>query len=74
MNRPTLILHGLLALTIATLPAAAGAADLGFLKESPLYYFTDADRKLMNEAVQAVLNDSNVEAVREWTNPKNGYS
>ena len=56
------------------LPLAAGAAGLGFLKETPLYYFTDADNKLMNEAVMGVLNDADAEARREWTNPKNGYS
>ena len=58
--------------TLAVVPAQA--AGLGFLKETPLYYFGDADRKLMNTAVLAVLNDDNGEAVQEWRNPRNGYS
>ena len=73
MNRS---LHSLLAcLAFASvLPVSSHAAGLGFLKETPLYYFTPADNKLMNEAVFAVLNDSDAQARREWTNPKNGYS
>ncbi len=59
-------------MTVAAAPAFA--AGLGFLKETPLYYFGDADRKLMNAAVLAVLNDDNGEAMQEWSNPRNGYS
>lgn len=54
--------------------AASHAAGLGFLKETPLYYFGTADRALMQEAVQKVLADPAPNAVQEWRNPKNGYS
>jgi surface antigen len=64
-----------LSAVLAILAAVPGqAAGLGFLKETPLYYFGDADRKLMNTAVQSVLNDADGEAVQEWSNPRNGYS
>lgn len=57
------------------LAAAPGhAAGLGFLKETPLYYFGDADRKLMNAAVLTVLNADDGHSAQEWRNPRNGYS
>lgn len=55
-------------------PLTAGAAGLDFLRNSPVYYFTAADRKLMNDAAAAVLNDADASAVREWSNPRTGYS
>lgn len=50
------------------------AAGLGFLKNSPIYYFTQADLKLMNEAALAVLDAPEPDALREWRNPRTGYS
>ena len=50
------------------------AAGLGFLKNSPIYFFTQADLDLMNETALAVLNDSDPEASKEWSNSKTGYS
>lgn len=55
-------------------PLTLTAAGLDFLKNSPIYYFTAADRKLMNDAAQAVLNDADASAQREWKNPRTGYS
>ncbi|HEY6644956.1 RT0821/Lpp0805 family surface protein [Povalibacter sp.] len=71
-HRNLVLMTFTLFMTVATVPGYA--AGLGFLKETPLYYFGDADRKLMNEAVQAVLNDASGEAAKEWRNPRNGYS
>jgi hypothetical protein len=50
------------------------AANLSFLKHTPLHWFTDEDFRLMNEAAAFVLNDQDPLAKREWTNPGNGYS
>ncbi len=74
MNRRRTLIAVTLASLLMAAAAPAGAAGLGFLKETPLYYFGDADRKLMNTAVLAVLNDDNGEAAQEWSNPRNGYS
>lgn len=63
-----------LAAFVAVAAFPAHAAGLGFLKETPLYYFGDADRKLMNDAVVAVLDDESGEATKEWSNPRTGYS
>lgn len=61
------------AITVA-LPTFAGAAGLGFLKNTPLYYFTEQDLQLMSDAANVVLNDPDSTTVREWSNPKNKYS
>jgi len=61
-------------LVCAATPVAGVAAGLGFLRNTPLSYFTDEDMKLMREAAQAVLADTSSEASREWKNPKTGYS
>lgn len=59
---------------LTALPLIGHAAGLGFLSNSPVYYFTDADRKLMNEAVAAVLGSDDGKALREWNNPRTGAS
>jgi hypothetical protein len=71
-QRAFIVILSAILTTLAVVPAQA--AGLGFLKETPLYYFGDADRKLMNTAVLSVLNDADGEAVQEWSNPRNGYS
>lgn len=63
-----------IAVIVASLPVPAGAAGLGFLKNTPLYYFTQKDMQLMIDTAKAVLDDPNELAVREWANPKNKYS
>ncbi len=72
MNKPVLLLLALLMTVSMPLPTVA--AGLGFLKNSPVYYFDDADRKLMNEAVVEVLNEASGESSREWKNPRTGSS
>jgi surface antigen len=74
MNRQRVFVVIVSAVLTALAAVPGQAAGLGFLKETPLYYFGDADRKLMNTAVQSVLNDSNGGAIQEWRNPSNGYS
>lgn len=61
-------------LAALTLPLLANAAGLGFLKNSPISYFSDADLKMMNGAVLEVLNAADATTVREWANPRSGYS
>lgn len=61
------------ALAVAS-PTLVGAAGLGFLKDTPLYYFTEQDMQLMFDTANSVLNDPDPTALREWVNPKNKYS
>lgn len=63
-----------IAMICLALPPVVSAAGLRFLKDSPLTYFTAEDRKMMQEAAYAVLDDPDAAAVREWKNPKNEYS
>lgn len=73
MNTRTRILSALI-VAAALLPLAASAAGLGFLRRTPLYYFTDSDLKLMSDTALEVLNDSDPTAQREWSNPRSGFS
>lgn len=74
MNARFLALLSSVALAVPLLPAGAVAAGLGFLKNTPLSYFTQADLKLMGDAALQVLNDADPQAAREWQNPRTGYS
>jgi hypothetical protein len=58
----------------ASLPVLANAAGLGFLKNSPMYYFTDEDMKMLYDTAKTVLNDPDPTAARDWVNPKSKYS
>jgi surface antigen len=51
-------------------PAPAG--NLTFLKQAPVSYFNDEDMRMLKEAVQQVLDDSNVKASKTWSNPATG--
>ena len=73
MNTRTRIGSALIAAAVL-LPLAAPAAGLGFLRRTPIYYFTDGDLKLMSDAALQILNGSDPSAQREWNNPKTGYS
>ncbi len=70
-KRYALLVSGVVAFGLSPAVLAAG---LGFLKNSPIYYFGKADLKLMNEAALAVLNAPEADAQREWSNKKSGYS
>jgi hypothetical protein len=70
----TRVVLSVLASSMLLLSSGAGAAGLGFLKNSPLYYFNQADMKLMNEAARAVLDAPEANGQREWKNPKTGHS
>lgn len=73
MNTCTRIGSALLAAAVL-LPLTAPAAGLGFLRRTPLYYFTDGDLKLMSDAALEILNGNDPNAQREWRNPKTGFS
>jgi surface antigen len=65
------LMLGLGALMIfAVRPATAG--NLTFLKQAPVSYFNDDDMRMLKEAVQQVLDDSNVKALKSWSNPATG--
>lgn len=53
---------------------ALPAADLNFMRDTPMTYLTDADRKLQREAALSVLEHERANAVREWSNPATGAS
>jgi surface antigen len=60
-----------------TLLALAGAAanaqgNLGFLKDTPMAYFTGDDVKLMRAAAAEVLKSSKDGTRKEWENPVTG--
>ncbi|HZF24839.1 MAG TPA: RT0821/Lpp0805 family surface protein [Steroidobacteraceae bacterium] len=54
--------------------AAVQAGNLEFLKQSPISYFNDEDVRLLKEAVTQVMDDKNVRATKEWSNPNTGNS
>ena len=51
---------------------ASHASNLGFLKNSPLRYFTQEDMDLMMKNAEAALDADEPSARREWSNPKTG--
>lgn len=55
-------------------PVSSLAAGLGFLKDTPILYLTEADRTLQTEAALYVLQHPTPDAVREWHNPDTGFN
>lgn len=52
----------------------AMAGNLGFLKDSPVSYFSEEDTAQMMNAATDALNDSAPRPKREWKNPTTGNS
>jgi surface antigen len=50
------------------------AANLSFLKGSPLSYFTEEDMRLLREAAQTVLDSDSKGAAEDWHNDATGNS
>lgn len=67
-----LVLAGILA-AFGTCPSAS-AANLGFLKDSPISHFNKKDNELMMETALKVLDSTEPRATAEWSNPKSGNS
>lgn len=66
---------GLMALVALTLgPNAARAANLSFLRNSPLSYFQKEDVDLMMKNARAVLDSTDPSAKHTWSNPRTGAS
>ena len=78
--RPSPSARGISALTLAWMLAAAGlcatasAANLSFLKDSPISHFSQQDHALMMETAGKVLDSSDARADASWSNPKSGNS
>jgi surface antigen len=53
---------------------ATQAANLGFLKDSPMSYFDDEDMRLLHEAALKVLENKSSRTKERWTNPATGHS
>lgn len=58
----------------ALLPGVVAALPTDILGNSPILKMSDADKKLMYEAVVDVLESSDPRAVREWENSSTGFS
>ncbi|WP_129777945.1 RT0821/Lpp0805 family surface protein [Peristeroidobacter soli] len=58
----------------ASLPGAVSALPTDILGNSPLLHMNDADKKLLYDAVVAVLKSSDVRAVRDWENAATGFT
>nr|WP_298723283.1 RT0821/Lpp0805 family surface protein [uncultured Steroidobacter sp.] len=56
------------------LPGVATALPTDIVGNSPLLRMSDADKKLLRDAVLKVLESSDVRAVREWKNDATGFS
>jgi hypothetical protein len=69
VSRMLLILVGSCALAVA-----AQAANLGYLKNSPVAYFQQADTDLMLKNANEVLDSSDPNAKKDWSNPRTGAS
>ena len=64
-------------LAMVAVPAAvhaAGLANLGFLRNTPLAYFRQQDFDMMMATVREVLDSSDPAAERSWANAKTGAS
>jgi hypothetical protein len=53
---------------------AAQAANLNYLKNSPVAYFQQDDTDMMMKNANAVLDSSDANAKKEWSNPRTGAS
>ncbi|HKE94275.1 MAG TPA: RT0821/Lpp0805 family surface protein [Povalibacter sp.] len=69
MKSPALMVCCCMLVTLL-LPPQSHAANLTFLRNSPVFWFNDTDRRMMNDAAMQVLNDADPRAVREWNNPR----
>jgi surface antigen len=57
---------------VAATSVAAGT--LNFLKDAPIGSFKTADIEMLKQAVQAMLDDGDTGAAREWKNAETGNS
>jgi hypothetical protein len=63
-----------LAIVLCAIPSVTVALHLDFLRDTPVTYLTDADKKLQREAALFVLEHAEANASREWHNPGTGFS
>lgn len=64
-----------IALVTLVMPAALlSASSLDFLRDTPMTYLTEADRKLQRAAALFVLEHERANVMREWSNPATGAS
>jgi hypothetical protein len=59
---------------MCTIPARLLALNLDFLRDTPVMYLTDTDKKMQRDAALFVLEQAEPDAAREWRNPMTGYS
>jgi hypothetical protein len=54
--------------------ACALALDLDFLRDTPITYLTETDKVLQRDAALYVLEHTESDATREWSNPLTGFT
>ena len=54
---------------VAAVTSVAQAAGLGFMSKGPMSHFTEADMKLLNQALDRALAAPEMGAAVEWANP-----
>jgi hypothetical protein len=59
---------------LCALPTTTFALELDFLRDTPVMYLTDTDKKMQRDAAQFVLEQTEPNASREWRNPMTGFS
>jgi len=69
-QRHNWLILGLGVLVMTITPVRAG--NLEFLNKAPISFYNDEDIRLLKEAVTQVLEDSNVRATKDWSNPATG--
>jgi surface antigen len=68
------VLSGSAALLLLAGAAASHAANLNFLKDTPITYMHDADRKALNDAAQKALDHGKDGESFNWSNAGTGNS
>jgi len=64
----------ILAAGVGSIAFSAQAQNLNYLKNSPISYFQQDDVELMNKNVNEVLESSDANAKKDWSNPRTGTS
>ena len=59
---------------LCSIPVGTFALELDFLRDTPVMYLTETDKKMQRDAAVFVLEQADPNASREWRNPMTGYS
>lgn len=68
------LLRGSVGAALLIAGTCSDAANLNFLKDTPISYMKDADRKALNDAAQVALDTKQDGESMEWSNEGTGNS